>query len=267
MNQTVLLKTRKRLRTEALDALNKLRKDIFVLTHLEPTKMEDIDRKIGRFKTKTMPKDFRKKLMTSFSKKKCEHAPFYELSDEEKKLGSLKLVASDDDRLYMTRLVAMNLLEELGFNDDTRRKDKNGVAEPKPKTERPSTGNDNIMNDICWGSYVSSLYGLPNLGADTTTLAGAIKGALKSAWDQKVNEVKLGGIFDEKVSWGEGSEGRILLSSGGNDTFYFHDDKIDKVEPIKPSFKSLSSNSDVNNKEQEAILNFMLKLKGQLLSY
>ena len=267
MNQTVLLKTRKRLRTEALDALNKLRKDIFVLTHLEPTKMEDIDRKIGRFKTKTMPKDFRKKLMTSFSKKKCEHAPFYELSDEEKKLGSLKLVASDDDRLYMTRLVAMNLLEELGFNDDTRRKDKNGVAKPKPKTERPSTGNDNIMNDICWGSYVSSLYGLPNLGADTTTLAGAIKGALKSAWDQKVNEVKLGGIFDEKVSWGEGSEGRILLSSGGNDTFYFHDDKIDKVEPIKPSFKSLSSNSDVNNKEQEAILNFMLKLKGQLLSY
>ena len=79
--------------------------------------------------------------------------------------------------------------------------------------------------------------------------------------------MKLGGIFDEKVSWGEGSEGRILLSSGGNDTFYFHDDKIDKVEPIKPSFKSLSSNSDVNNKEQEAILNFMLKLKGQLLSY
>ena len=45
------------------------------------------------------------------------------------------------------------------------------------------------------------------------------------------------------------------------------DIRKDKVEPIKPSFKSLSSNSDVNNKEQEAILNFMLKLKGQLLSY
>ena len=265
MNQTVLLKTRKQLRTEALDALNKLRKDIFVLTHLEPTKMEDIDRKIGRFKTKTMPKDFRKKLMTSFSKKKCEHAPFYELSDEEKKLGSRKVMVSDDDRLYMTRLVAMNLLEELGFKDDTRLTKADGTPVPKPKTDRPSTGADNIMNDICWRKYVESLNALPNLGADVSTLAGAVKGALKSAWDQKKNQ--LVGIIDEKKSWGEGNEGKILIGSGGSNTYAIDGDKMTKVESIKPSFKSLTVEGLKDDDDQEALLNFINKLMKTLLNY
>lgn len=262
--KSFLLHLRKKYRKSVLEAFNKLRKDIYVLTHLEPTKMEDIDKQIGRFKFKTMPKDFRKKLMTSFSKGKCEHAPFYQLSEEEKKFETMRGI-SDGDKLYMTRLVSMNLLEEFGFKDDTRLTQADGTVVPKPKTDRPSTGAGNIMDDICWRKYAESLNALPNLGADVSTLAGAVKGALKSAWEQKKNQ--LVGIIDEKKSWGEGQEGRILLGSGGNDTYAIDGNKMTKVEPIKPSFKSLSVESLKDDDDQEALLNFINKLMKVLLKY
>ncbi len=256
---------RKQIRKSILEEFNTLRNHIYNLTHLEPDKIA-VNKMFHPTFSENMPKDFKKKLITAFSKEKCPNVRIYKLMEADKSFMTKKPLISIDEREYMKRLVIMNLLDEFGFKDDTRKKlgvdltakpPKPGEVPVKPKADvKDANKADNIMNDECWQKYIQSLNALPKLEMDTTTIGGAILGAVKGEWDAAFDKMKFWKGLAERGTWGDGKKGQILFGSG-DDTYYLGDQKIEKVtSTLRPTLTSLSA--DTADDKDKALLNYWM---------
>jgi hypothetical protein len=167
---------------------------------------------------------------------------------------------------YMKRLIAMNLLEELGFTDDMRKK-VNGAVVAKPNASTLSPANaGNIMHDVTWRKYVMSLSGVPPISKATDTLGGAVKGAVKGVIDDMYETANLKKSYHEWYAWGDGKKGSILIGSA-DDTFELRGNEFKKVEDVlKPSLKSLNG-STLDDSEKEKVEAFVKKIKGALIKF
>lgn len=276
-NYQTIVACRKNYKQQVLDCYNDLRKHIYNLTHLEPDKMA-VNKMFHPVILEPLPKDYKQKLITAFSKEKCPKARIYDLTDEDKKLEKkLDNGFVFIEWLYMSRLVSMNLLDEFGFKDNTRVElgadptaipPQPGELPVKPKAdEKDAEKEDNILNDECWGKYVQSLNALPKLGLDSTSLGGAIVSAVKGEVDAALDNLKFWKGAAERGTWGDGKDGQILFGSG-NDTYYLGE-KIEKVaseSKLRPTLTSLGSGSDgVKDKDKMTLNYWMTKLKKVLI--
>lgn len=272
---------RKQARKDILMKLNKLRKAMYHLTH--PVDKEYVNSLFSKHHDNDMPKDYKKKVITAFSKQKCPNAYIYRLTDEDKKFAVEKAKAQGlvNDMKYMRRLVALNLLEEFGFTDATRKK---VVLKPipappippapaalplKPKTDTMDAADPlNIMNSSQWENYVSSLSGVPAIGKDKTTIGETLKAATWGTIKDKFknNIAALYYAKKEHDTWGEGKNGQILFASGKG-TVALKNNQLEAVTGIAPSYKTLNSGSkELDKPEQESLEKFVDQIRRCLMN-
>lgn len=248
-----LLKQRKDKKKEILDTCNQLRHAIYELTHPAVEK-KDIDKVFGSFNKTIMPKDFKNKIITAFSKDKCPDL-YAQFNDADfRKLGDETIYNLEQGKI--NRLVAINLLEEFGFKDNTR---KGGVAKPTAA---------NVMAPDVWSHYVTSLNGLPPLGKDLSTVGSALANAVTSSAAAQLDKLKFWQGALERKTWGEGKDGQILFASGTTDTYALNSANFERVETLEPTVTSLSYASDgLSGREKFSIAAFILKLREVLLKF
>ena len=264
-----IINDRKLLRKDIMRSLNKTRKLIYEATHLKPTK-EDINKLVGHFNMTVMPKDFKDKILKAFDPEKLKDVPFYTtIDDTNKKLNSKiegAIKENDGLVLILRRLVMINLLEEFGFNKDTRIKlnDKNEPSETGSVPENPTV--TTVVNSKVWEGYVKSLNGVPKLEKDKwSTIGGALKGAADEALDEQKKKVAFWKDLAEKKTWGEGKNGCILFASGDK-TYNMNGDKFEAITPLKSDIKYLSNaNTTLDKKEKKTIQGFIEKLQTAML--
>ena len=166
----------------------------------------------------------------------------------------------------MRRLVIINLLEEFGFNKDTRIKlnDKNEPSETGTVPDNPTAAT--VADPDVWGAYVKSLNGVPKLEKDKwSTIGGALKGAADEALDEQKKKVAFWKDLAEKKTWGEGKNGCILFASGDK-TYNMNGDKFKAITPLKSDIKYLSNaNTTLGKKEKKTIQGFIEKLQTAML--
>jgi hypothetical protein len=265
-----ILDMRKSRKEKVVMAYNQLRKHIYELTHHAPTE-QDIAIAFGHLKSTTIPEDYQKKVLAAFDPKKLNEVPLYTQVDEKSKdlegefYGEVK--ASFKEVILLRRLVMINLLEELGFVKDTRRKlDDQGRADPKGTVPEKPTAES--LTDDTWAAYVNSLSGVPPIDAlKKTTLGGALKGAVSSAWEDQKDKMKFWKGISERKTWSDGKNGQILFTAG-NDTFCMAGNKDQKVTSFE---QSISNPSDANNiigdKNKESLEGYVEKLRKALSKY
>ena len=265
-----ILDMRKSRKEKVVMAYNQLRKHIYELTHHAPTE-QDIAIAFGHLKSTTLPEDYQKKVLAAFDPKKLNEVPLYTQVDEKSKdlegefYGEVK--ASFKEVILLRRLVMINLLEELGFVKDTRRKlDDQGRADPKGTVPEKPTAES--LTDDTWAAYVNSLSGVPPIDAlKKTTLGGALKGAVSSAWEDQKDKMKFWKGISERKTWSDGKNGQILFTAG-NDTFCMAGNKDQKVTSFE---QSISNPSDANNiigdKNKESLEGYVEKLRKALSKY
>ena len=173
----------------------------------------------------------------------------------------------DYDVVVLRRLVMINLLEEYGFKDDTRRKLKEGS--PDPKGIVPQKPNVDNVNSDAWAEYVNSLSGVPPIGAlEKLSLGGALKGALTSAASEQLDKMKFWKGISERKTWSDGKNGQILFATS-KDTFCMNDNGIGVLP--SPIEASISKPSDANNilgdTEKETLEGYVEKLRKALRQY
>jgi hypothetical protein len=263
---------RKECRNEALKTLNELRQEICKLLNLEFDAV-DVGKKLSWFLGSAAPKDFKKKMNASFSRGKCKESRYYkfEADDTRKALDveipSANQALTDQDRKYMRRVVALNLLDEFGFCHDDLRKKKDPAdpaVPPVPKTDAtaPSAAPaaDNILNNDCWKDFINSLNGIPSLERDKSLIAGAIENAVGAAWDN-INVWE--GIF-EKYSWGQGKKGKILFGAEGN-TYALENKVFKAITPMSPKVTSLLEDDvDLSTQDKQLVKAFLDKIRNEL---
>ena len=254
---------------KVVTAYNQLRKHIYELTHLALITKQDIAIALGHLKSATLPEDYQTKVLAAFDPEKLAGVPRYTfVSEDDKKLASeIKANTKDKPVALLRRLVIINLLEELGFVKDTRRKlDDQGLANPNGNVpEKPTLG---TLTDNAWAAYVNSLSGVPPIDAlKKTTLGGALKDALSSAWEDQKDKMKFWKGISERKNWSDGKNGQILFTAG-NDTFCMAGNEDQKVTSFE---QSISNPSDANNiigdKNKESLEGYVEKLRKALSKY
>ena len=263
-----VVEQRKNRRKKILKDINQLRKNVYILTHLEPVKT-DVDKVFGHYIYTAMPKDYKKKFLTAISKEKCPKARFYDITDDDKKLEA-EISSGMLNVRYLQRLVAMNVLDEFGFTDDMRIPiilDYNLNIKDKPEKPKADTidtaTKGNIMHEDTWQNYVDSLRGTPPIGQDLSTIGAALKGALKGALDERLDNLNLKKSFDERKLWGEGKNGQILFGSGKT-TYALEGNSFKPIEVLESSIKS---SMDLDDKEKDAIQHFVSKIQQKLRTF
>lgn len=270
---------RKELRKKALDALNKLAKEIFLLEHFEMTKASigKSKKNLDWFAFRAVPEDFKEKMINAFSREKCSNSPYYNsrnLTDDEKKLNSkVQTIAtgtySSDNKKLMKRLVTMNLLEELGFKNEMRREIGNPNAVPPVPLAVPpipqkdvtdASNNESIMNTTCWNNYIESLNGLPALGKDNTTIGEAFKDALEDARDNIMFWKGLG----ERSTWSDGKNGDILFAKDKK-TYALDAAHLKEQTILKSDIESVKDSDFMDHSpESKRIIAFMNMIRDEL---
>ena len=152
----------------------------------------------------------------------------------------------------------LNLLEELGFKDETR----SGDPRPnKPDVSTKNGANGTVLHDDTWKAFVNSLDGLPKLGRDHNFFTGAVK----SAFDDAMKNLLFWRQLDVPSTWSEGSNGVILLSQNEN-TYAVDPTKFNPaINGIKTTITSLkASDFEDDTSEHKDILNTMAKIKEAL---
>ena len=249
-------KTKKKL---VLNVYNELRSNIYKLTHRVPTE-DDVATAVGQLQgLPAMPKDYKKKVLAAFDPKKLADVPRYTfISDDDKKLarrnnnvqaqaqGQAQANANVvDPVVILKRLLIINLLEELGFKDDTRLKlnEKNQPAITGKVPEKPTAA---TLNDKTWAAYVASLSGFPpiTMAPKETTFGGALKGALKDAAGDQWKKIAFWKDLAERKTWSDGKKGKILFATS-KDTFCMNDNGIGVLP--SPFESNTSKPSDANN--------------------
>jgi hypothetical protein len=265
-----ILDMRKSRKEKVVMAYNQLRKHIYELTHHAPTE-QDIAIAFGHLKSTTIPEDYQKKVLAAFDPKKLNEVPLYTQVDEKSKdlegefYGEVK--ASFKEVILLRRLVMINLLEELGFVKDTRRKlDDQGRADPKGTVPEKPTAES--LTDDTWAAYVNSLSGVPPIDAlKKTTLGGALKGAVSSAWEDQKDKMKFWKGISERKNWGDGKNGQILFTAG-QDTYSMDDHGIVQVTSFESSITLPSDiNKVIGDKNKESLEGFVEKLREALSKY
>ena len=248
---------RKELRKNVLKAMNELRKEICNLLNLE-FDPADINKKLSWFVLTPAPKDYKKKMNTSFSREKCADSRYYKFLDNDDrmslatKIGDTDLALGANDKKYMKRVVAMNMLDQLGFRDDMRKPlVVSGPIPPKPDANDSAT----VIDDDIWKNYVNSISGIPPLGRDTTAIAGGMEAALDAAW----SKINIWGSAIEWFTWGEGKKGQILFN-GGNGTLKLEKKGFDDITPLDPKAKYLTDD-DLSESEQHTVNSFLEHMK------
>ena len=259
---------RKDRKEAVIKAYNQLRKHIYETTHHVPTET-DVATEFGHLKLPTMPKDYQKKILAAFDPEKLKDVPFYtEVRGYDGLKYKLNESKEDDyDVVVLRRLVMINLLEEYGFKDDTRRKLKEGS--PDPKGTVPQKPNVDNVNSDAWAEYVNSLSGVPPIGAlEKLSLGGALKGALTSAASEQLDKMKFWKGISERKTWSDGKNGQILFATS-KDTFCMNDNGIGVLP--SPIEASISKPSDANNilgdTEKETLEGYVEKLRKALRQY
>lgn len=251
---------RKELRKNALKTLNELRKQICNLLNLE-FDPADINKKLSWFVFTPAPKDYKKKMNTSFSREKCVKSNYYRFlaNDDRKslaaKIGDADKALYEADIIYMKRVVAMNMLDQLGFRDDMRKPlVVGGPIPPKPDANDSAT----VIDDDIWKNYVNSISGIPPLGRDKTAIGGGMEAALDAAW----SKVNIWGSAIEWFTWGEGKKGQILFN-GGNGTLKLDDKTFADITPLDPKAKYLTD-EDLTAGERQIAKSFLEHMKQGL---
>lgn len=264
-----ILQDRVKARASAFKAAKALRGAIVELLKIEMTK-NDVDKHFSWYWT-TMPKDFKKKALNAVSKEKCPNSPIYNPSAKVKKLDAA--MSPDYGKKYMRRLIAMNLLEELGFEEDMRGKiiigNNPAAVPPKPDASVINSNTaGSILHQKTWMNYVRSLSGVPAISKDKTTLGGAVKGAVKKITSEMYDTANLKKAYNEMYSWGDGSKGTILIGSSDN-TFELVGNEFKQVtEVLKPSLKSLKATDFTEDSdERKNIKEFTMKIKIALAKF
>jgi hypothetical protein len=254
---------------KVVTAYNQLRTHIYELTHLALITEQDIAIALGHLKSATLPEDYQTKVLAAFDPEKLAGVPRYTfVSEDDKKLASeIKANTKDKPVALLRRLVIINLLEELGFVKDTRRKlDDQGLANPNGNVpEKPTLGN---LTDNAWAAYVNSLSGVPPIDAlKKTTLGGALKDALSSAWEDQKDKMKFWKGISERKNWSDGKNGQILFTAG-DDTFYMKGVEGDKVTSFEQSISNPSdANNTIGDKNKESLEGYVEKLRKALRQY
>ena len=266
-----ILDMRKSRKEKVVMAYNQLRKHIYELTHHAPTE-QDIAIAFGHLKSTTIPEDYQKKVLAAFDPKRLEKIPYYtkEIDEPLKNLDSKidrEPTATDDVVIMLRRLVIINLLKELGFVDSARRK-LDGQGRANPDGNVPEKPTAETLNAKTWAAYVNSLSGVPPIDAlKKTTLGGALKGAVSSAWEDQKDKMKFWKGISERKTWSDGKNGQILFTAG-NDTFCMAGNKDQKVTSFE---QSISNPSDANNiigdKNKESLEGYVEKLRKALSKY
>lgn len=232
------------LRKAALKALNRLGKAIWELQHIE-LKKTDVGQGYGNlswFAFTPVPDDFKTKMVAAFSRANCPNSIYYKPVDdaERKKLDAL--IPTDDfafdakNKKYLKRLVAMNLLNELGFEDGWRKEIVAGTGvPPKPTTDSLADTAGKIMHDTTWSNYVASLSGIPALKRDKTALGSALQKVASDALD---NLWPFTGII-ENYSYSDGSNGQILVGTDKS-TYTLTKDGVKEAPVLETTVKSLN---------------------------
>lgn len=259
----MIMDDRKKSKKEILDTCNQLRHTIYELTHPAVEK-KDIDKVFGSFNKTIMPKDFKNKIITAFSKDKCPDL-YAQFNDADfRKLGRETMF--DLPLKKMRRLVAINLLEEFGFKDENRKKifsKRKGNLEKPPKPTLQVIGVDET-----WSRYVTSLDGLPPLGNDLSTVGSVLANAVTSSAAAQLDKLKFWQGALERKTWGEGKDGQILFASGATDTYALNSANFERVETLKPTVTSLSDlNKSLTDKEKMSVAGFMFKLREVLMKF
>lgn len=263
-----IINKRKELRGVALENLNDLRKEICKLLNLE-FNAADIGKKLSWFLGSAAPKDFKKKMNTSFSRSKCGKSKYYKFedADDRKNLGAeitANQALTDTDIKYMKRMVSMNLLDEFGFTDDLRKKIGDPAVLPDHPIDDPDTSKDNsIMKDDVWTKYVASLSGVPQLGRDVSGIAGAIESVAKDAYDK----IAVWDNFIERFSWGEGKKGQILFGADGQ-TYALENKSFADTTPLNPNVNCLRDNdNNLDDYTKELVAAFIKSIRDAINGY
>ena len=259
---------RKERKKTVIEAYNRLRKHIYETTHHVPTET-DIATEFGHLKLPTMPKDYQKKILAAFDPEKLKDVPFYtEVRGYDGLKYKLNESKEDDyDVVVLRRLVMINLLEEYGFKDDTRRKLKEGS--PDPKGTVPQKPNVDNVNSDAWAEYVNSLSGVPPIDAlKESTFGSALKGAVSSAWEDQKDKMKFWKGISERKTWSDGKNGQILFATS-KDTFCMNDNGIGVLpSPIEASIsKPSDANNIIGDKNKESLEGYVEKLREALRQY
>lgn len=254
-----IVEERKRLRKNALDALNKLGKEINYLLNFDMKRVYTAS--LSSFQVTPAPKDYKDKMTNALSREKCPNIIYYRMPDDDmkklaSKLDTEKFTSSSVELLYTKRLVAMNLIGEFGFYlGDLAAADAKYTVNA---TVIDATKDNSLANNTCWSKYVERVSGLPVLGKAPSAISSLVKGALSSAldnltfWDSTV----------EKFTWGNGADGTILFASG-KDTYVLNSKGGDAADVAKSSIKTLTEN-DFEGKEKQAVHNFVEGIKTDL---
>lgn len=266
-----IIEDRKDLRKRVMDAHNVLRRHVYEMMHLNPTK-EEINKLVGHFNMTVMPKDFKDKILKAFDHEKLKNVSYYtQVAESQKKLQSKIEGELTDNNVFLItlrRLVLINLLEEFGFKDDTRIP-LNDQNLPHPEGKVPKTPTiDNVVGGDAWEAYVKSLSGVPSIEKDKwSTIGGALKGAFDEAKADQWKKIAFWKDLAEKKTWGEGKNGTILFASGDK-TYNMNGDKFVAVTPLTSNIKYLSNASaTLDSKEKETLQGFIEKIQDVLLKY
>ena len=276
-----IIDKRKELRKDVLDAYNRLAKEVWYLNHFELNRYR-VGKKLSLFTFTPVPEKFKDKMVEAFSRKNLKLSQYYNpVPTEEVKLFKVEAVAftgnmEDNEKKYIRRVVAMNLLEGLGF-DDSFRKDKvggnPGAVPPvpardakKPKTDAVSGDEGYICNNQTWYDYVDSLNGVPALGKDQTTIGAVVKGAAADA----IDNLAFWKSITERSTWSEGKNGRILFGvNKGTYAFEKGDENVifKKQDVLKTEITNLkASDYRDDTPEHRNIVEFVEKIKEGLRS-
>lgn len=254
-----IVEERKRLRAKALNALNDLGREIHYLLHFDAKRIYTKD--LSSFYLTPAPEDYKDKMTTALSKAKCPNVYYYkmpsaDLQKLESKGDTGNWLIGDVERLYVKRLVAMNLIEEFGFyheelaGDDAKYKVQPAVID--------ASEDHSLVNNTCWEKYVNSISGVPPLGKAESSISSIAKGALSDAlgnltfWDSTV----------EKFTWGQGKAGKILFVDDSK-TYYLTKKGGDEADVAEASKEYLKA-ADCAGKEQTEITNFLTVIKNAL---
>ena len=258
-----IVEERKRLRKKALDILNELGKEINYLMNFDMKRVYTSC--LSSFYITPAPADYKDKMTAALSRKNCPNVPYY---DSEKFKDALKKLdkrhnmkywmTGDVRRTYTKRIVAMNLIKEFGFYlEDLAAAD--AATYTIDVTKIDANDKKSVVNNECWNKYVERVSGLPALGKAPSAISSLVKDAGKSFlnnltfWDSTV----------EKFTWGNGADGTILFASDKK-TFVLNSKGGDDADVAKASVKTLKESDFSDNKEKQAVHNFVEGIKTDL---
>lgn len=260
-----IIKRRVVLKENVLIRLNVLRQTIWDLLHIGFDKKE-INKCFSPAYWRTMPKDFKKHMLKAISKDAIADSIIYNFPPDAQKLKNLEWIGTHTAPKHLRRLILFNLLSNLGFTKETRKKVNNeDIPDPDTASMKNEVRNS-LLNQHYWDCYIESLNGVPPIEKDSKTLGATIQSSLmKPLQDIGSDARDIKNTFKELQSWGDGKKGTILF--GANEKTYEIGDKTFKeVEGLEPNLAYLTPEmTTLSKRQQMKLARFVNKLKKTII--